>query len=163
MTIMTPPPDTSRKQPQTPAKAPYDDASRTVPERHVIPGLAVLLTVAALAAGIALVVGPGHPRWPAAVAFALACCLPGAVLGWTLTRLPSPDPARAVAGPLAAVTLRILPPLAALGWLSTGGQGLREAGAAGLLVAFYLTLLATDLLLHVVAREPGAGDSKAPH
>jgi len=147
-----------------PHAATFPDVRRPMPlRRHPLWSLAVLLTVATLAAGIALAAGRGRPRWPAAVAFSLAACLPGAILGWTLTRLPTRDPARAVAGSLAAVTLRILPPLAALGWLSTAGRVLREAGAGGLLVGFYLTLLATDLLLHVVTREPAAGGAKAPH
>ena len=47
-------------------------------------------------------------------------------------------------------------PLVLLGWLSVDpptspeAQRLREAGARGLLVVFYLTLLATDILLHIM-------------
>jgi hypothetical protein len=139
------------------------DPSPAAWRRHPLRGLVVLLAVAGLAACLALTLGAGRPRWPAAVAFALAACLPGAVIGWFLARLPARDPARAVAGALASVALRILPPLVALGWLSTAGEHLREAGAAGLLVAFYLVLWATDLLLHIVTGKAGAGDSTAPH
>lgn len=142
---------------------PPRDSRPPARHRHPFVGLVILLAVAGLAAGAALAWGAGRPRWPAAVAFALAACLPGAVIGWGLARVPAEDPARAVAGALASIGLRILPPLAALGWLSTDGEHLREAGAAGLLVAFYLALWATDLLLHIAARRAGAGDSTGPH
>lgn len=139
------------------------DARPADRRRLPLSGLAILLGIAILAVVVALVVGAGRPRWPAAVGFAMAACLPGAVLGWVLGRLPTKDPARAVANSLASVTLRILPPLVALGWLSSTGQSLREAGAGGLLVAFYLALLATDLLLHVAGGKAAAGNSNAPH
>jgi hypothetical protein len=55
-----------------------------------------------------------------------------------------------VAGGLAAAGFRLFLPLAALVWLQGGGAGLRAAGAGGLIVGFYLALLATDIFLHIM-------------
>jgi hypothetical protein len=156
-------PDERPLQPDAPPGQPTGQIPIAVPRRQPLLGLILLLAVAGLAAGITLALGTGRPRWPAAVAFAMAACLPGAIFGWILARMPVREPAQAVAGGLASVALRMTLPLAALAWLSTGGQGLRDAGAAGLLVAFYLTLWATDLLLHIVDGKAGAGGSRAPH
>jgi hypothetical protein len=51
---------------------------------------------------------------------------------------------------MAGLLLRIMIPLAALAWLQTRGTFLALAGAGGLLTALYLTLLATDILLHIM-------------
>jgi len=48
------------------------------------------------------------------------------------------------------MALRIFLPLAAMGWLQAGGSGLREAGAGKFLLIFYLAVLATDILLHIM-------------
>ena len=41
-------------------------------------------------------------------------------------------------------------PLVAMGWLQTAGGWLREAGADRFVMVFYLALLATDILLHIM-------------
>jgi hypothetical protein len=132
--------------------------------RWTVQGVAMLLAVQAAAASVALLVGNGRPRWDEAVAVAAGICLVGSIGGWLLARKPARDPALAVAGGLAAAGLRLILPLAALVWLQGRGAGLRDAGAGGLLVAFYLTLLATDILLHIMGRSrdraPGGQTSK---
>jgi hypothetical protein len=120
-------------------------------------GTAVLAGVLGGAAGLALLVGGGRPRWSEAVGFAAAVCLVGALGGWIVARWPTTKPAIGVAKGLGAVTLRIFLPLAALGWLQTGGRGVREAGADRLLLIFYLALLATDILLHIIGGRFGRG------
>ena len=119
--------------------------------RLLLLGVAALVSTAAAVAMIALAIGAGRPGWPRAVAFAAATCLPGSLAAWIVARLPTPIPARAVAASLAAIALRIIPPLVGLAWLSSGGQGSFPAEIGGLLVVFYLALLATDLLLHMMA------------
>lgn len=119
-------------------------------------GTAVLATVLAGAAGLALVSVGEKPRGREAIAFAAAICLAGGVGGWVVARWPTRKPALRVSQGLAAVALRIFLPLAALGWLQTGGGGLREAGAGEFVLIFYLALLATDILLHITGdRELG--------
>ena len=117
-------------------------------------GTAVLVTVLAGAAGLALASGGGNPRVGEAIAFAATICLAGGVGGWVVARWPTRNPALGVAKGLAAVAMRIFLPLAALGWLQAGGGGLREAGAGRFVLIFYLALLATDIVLHIMgARE----------
>ena len=113
-------------------------------------GTAVLAAVLASAAGLAIVAGGETPRTSEAVAFAATICLAGGVGGWVVARWPSRNPALGVAKGLGAVTLRIFLPLMALGWLQTGGTGLRAAGADRYVLIFYLALLATDILLHIM-------------
>lgn len=115
-------------------------------------GAAVLAGVLAVASGLAIAGGGQHPRSGEAVAFAAMICLVGALGGWTTARWPTANPAIGVAKGLGAVALRIFLPLAALGWLQSGGGELREAGADRLLLFFYLALLATDILLHIMGR-----------
>jgi hypothetical protein len=59
--------------------------------------------------------------------------------------LPATTPSARVAMGLAASGLRLFPALIALAWLQAGGRDLRDAGAGGLLVAFYLLALAVDV------------------
>jgi len=113
-------------------------------------GAAILTTVLLAAAGLAFATAGQTPRAGDAVAFAATICLTGGVGGWIVARWPTRNPALGVAAGLGAVTLRIFLPLAALGWLQAGGSRLREAGADRLLLGFYLTLLATDILLHIL-------------
>jgi len=113
-------------------------------------GTGVLATVLAVTAGLALVAGGGKPRVGEAIVFAATICLAGGVGGWVVARWPTGNPALGVSKGLAAVMLRIFLPLAALGWLQAGGGGLREAGAGGFVLIFYLALLATDILLHIM-------------
>jgi len=118
--------------------------------RATLIGVAVLAVTLATATGIALTVGSGDPRWPRAVAFASAITAVGSLGGWLAARVPPANPAMALAGGLGATALRIIPPLAGLAWLAGRGAPLREAGAGGLLVGFYLALLATAILLHIM-------------
>lgn len=131
--------------------------------RMTLLGVAALLATAAGVAAAALAIGPDRQGWRGAVVFAAASCLPGALVAWIVTRLPIAAPAVAVAVPLAAITLRIMPPLAALAWLSAPQNGPVDAGAAPVLVAFYLALLATDILLHIMLRHSPQGEETRPH
>lgn len=141
-----------------------DDATRTPPNRRLaLLGVAALLATAAGVAAIALAMGPDRPGRSEAVAFAAAICLPGAMAAWLLAQLPAPNPALAVATPLAGIALRIMPPLVALAWLSTRKSGPLDAGAAPILVAMYLAMLATDILLHIVVRGSAEADKNQPH
>ena len=114
--------------------------------RWTVLGGAALTAVLAAAAGLAWAAGAD----PRAIAFAAAVCLVGAVGAWLLARWPTATPSMGVAKGLGAVSLRIFLPLAALGWLQAGGGELRAAGADRLLLIFYLSLLATDILLHIM-------------
>jgi hypothetical protein len=127
----------------------------TVPKQPVglgwtLFGTAVLAAVLAGAAGLAIATGGETPRVGEAIAFAAMICLAGGVGGWVVARWPTTNPALGVAKGLGAVTLRIFLPLAALGWLQAGGSGLRDAGADRFVLIFYLALLATDILLHIM-------------
>lgn len=113
-------------------------------------GTAVLAAVLASAAGLAIVTGGETPRTSEAVAFAATICLAGGVGGWIVARWPTTNPASGVAKGLGAVALRIFLPLVAMGWLQAGGGPLREAGADRFVLIFYLALLATDILLHIM-------------
>ena len=113
-------------------------------------GTAVLAAVLAGAAGLSIVAGGETPRTSEAVAFAATICLAGGVGGWIVARWPTTNPASGVAKSLGAVTLRIFLPLVAMGWLQAGGGWLREAGADRFVLIFYLALLATDILLHII-------------
>lgn len=113
-------------------------------------GTAVLAAVLAGTSGLAIATRGKTPRAGEAIAFAATICLAGGIGGWVVARWPTVNPALGVAKGLGAVTLRIFLPLAALGWLQTGGSGLREAGADRFVLIFYLALLATDILLHIM-------------
>ncbi len=115
-----------------------------------IVGAAVLAAVLAGAAGLVMATGGDAPRRREAVACAAAICLVGSLGGWLIARWPSTTPSMGVTKGLAAVALRIFLPLAGLGWLQAGGRDLREAGADRFLLVFYLALLATDVLLHMI-------------
>lgn len=127
-------------------------------------GTAVLVAVVAAATGIAIAAGNGTPRQTEAVVFAAAVCLVGGVGGWIVARWPTGKPALGVAKGLGAVTLRIFLPLAALGWLQGAGSGLREAGGDRFVLVFYLAILATDILLHIIggSRLRGNRRKKSP-
>ena len=113
-------------------------------------GTAVLAAVLASAAGLAIVAGGETPQTSEAVAFAATICLAGGVGGWIIARWPTSNPASGVAKGLGAVTLRIFMPLVAMGWLQAGGGWLREAGADRFVLIFYLAMLVTDILLHIM-------------
>jgi len=110
-------------------------------------GGAVMAAVLAAAAGLALWQGGDDPVRRQAVALAAATAGVGGLSGWFVGRWSRGRPAAtAVAGSLGAILVRSVPPLVALAWITTSGGALRTAGAAELVVAFYLTTLATDVL-----------------
>jgi hypothetical protein len=123
-------------------------------------GSLILLAVLAAVSAIALIHGgpgrEGGPEWLRAVAVVAGVCGVSSLGGWIVARLGAEGPALAVSGSLGGIALRLLLPLLLLGWLSVdpttapAAGRLREAGAGGLLVVFYLTLLATDILLHIM-------------
>ena len=127
--------------------------------RTTLLGCVALLATAGFLTGCGLFFVPDRPGWRGAIAFAAAACLPGALTAWILTHLPQRTAALAVATPLAAITLRIMPPLAALAWLSSRTNG---HDAAPVLVVFYLALLAVDISLHIMTGRDTAGDGTRP-
>jgi hypothetical protein len=116
----------------------------------LVVGLAVLGTALAAAAGIALWRCDATASCRRAIAFSAVVSGGGALAAWAVSRWPSRHPGKAVATSLAAVALRIFVPLAALAWLRTGGRDIHAAGGDRLLLGFYLTLLATDILLNIM-------------
>ena len=110
----------------------------------------MLLFVLGTAVLVALAMGDGRPHWNEAVGFSAGVCGLSSLGGWLVNRVFSANPAGAVSGALAAVMVRSLFPLAALAWLTVQGGTLRDANASGLLTAFYLLLLAIDILLHIM-------------
>ena len=128
-------------------------------------GLVIQAAALAVASGIAWTAGADRPGRAEAVGFASSVCLGGGVAGWAVSKWRGTTPAARVSGALAVVALRIFPALAALGWLQTpAGSQLREAGAGGMLVAFYLAVLAADVILNIIGtrgNEPAAGSTRA--
>lgn len=125
---------------------------------RTIAGSGLFLLVLAVAAAVSLAgAGQDPARWQA-VALAAATTGAGAIGGWIVSRWSRGRAAgTAVAGGLAATLVRVAPPLVALAWTTTSGGPLREAGAPGLVVAFYLALLATQVLATIIgARKPGS-------
>jgi len=118
--------------------------------RSTLLGGCTLLLVWGAAVAVALSLDDGRALWRESIAFAAGICLIGSLSGWCASRCFVDSPSLAVAGAMAGMLLRIMIPLAALAWLQTWGNLLALAGAGGLLTAFYLTLLATDILLHVM-------------
>lgn len=118
--------------------------------RFTAVGTAVLLATAATVAAAAVAWGGGRAGWPQSVGWAAAICLPGALAAWIVARRQAGGPAGAVASSLGAILLRIIPPLVALGWISAGRRTADSSAAGGLLVVFYLSLLAIDILLHMM-------------
>jgi len=153
-------------RPRAPAEIDHDgiDHSRTVDEQpahhttahhaahHTTTGRGVLLLggVLAIAVVVALMLDRDHPAWRNAVILAAAITGISSVGGWLASRGRPTNPGGGVARALAGTALRMLLPLAALGWLTASDGPLPEAGCAGLIVAFYLLLLATTILLHMM-------------
>jgi heme A synthase len=134
------------------------------PDRHPIPastftGVVIQAAVLAMAAAMGWAAGNDQPSRAAAVGFAAAVCLGGVVGGWAAALWRGSTPAARVTAALAVVALRIFPALVALGWLQTpAGFRLREAGAGGMLVAFYLAVLAVDVFLNIMGTR-GSGSA----
>jgi hypothetical protein len=123
--------------------------------RWTLTGAAILVAVLAACVALGLASGDGRPGRTLAIGFAASVSLVGSLGGWLAGRASPADPARGVALGLAAVGLRIFPALAGLAWLRSAGARLREAGAAEWLLVFYLALLATDILLHIIGSRTG--------
>jgi drug/metabolite transporter (DMT)-like permease len=113
-------------------------------------GAAALVAVLAAAVAAAVASAEDQPGRRAAIMFAAGVCLAGSLGGWLVGRLRPAVPARAVATGLAAVCLRFFPPLVAMAWLPVAGGRLHENGALHWVLVFYLALLATDILLHMI-------------
>ena len=136
------------------------DATPASSGKKTLRGAVILLAVLVLLAAAAIAHGgptrQGGPEWLRAVALVAGVCGASSLGGWFVARLGAGGPALAVSGSLGGIALRLLLPLLLLGWLSVdpttapAAARLREAGAGGLLVVFYLTLLATDILLHIM-------------
>lgn len=113
-------------------------------------GIASLVTALAVALTVSLATSDGRPGRAKTIVLAAGICLAGSLGGWLAERASPADPARAVGFGLAAVGMRLFPALMALAWLQATGGGARHGDAPRWLVLFYLTLLATDVILHIV-------------
>lgn len=124
-----------------------------------VAGIGLLLLVLAVAVAVALAILGRDPAQVQAVALAAATTGAGAIGGWLVSRWSRGQPAgTAVAAGLGATLVRTTPPLVALAWVTTSGGAIRDAGAAGLIVGFYLALLATQLFVTIIeARKPASG------
>lgn len=127
-------------------------------------GAIIALPAILAAAAGSLAFGPGDPDHRRAVLFAAAVCLGGNVGAWLVGLRQTTTPAGRVTASLAAISLRLFPALVALAWLQTADVGLRAAGAGELLVFFYLTALAVDLLrtiMEAFRKAPRPGSDEA--
>jgi hypothetical protein len=125
-------------------------------------GLAIQAGVLAVAAGVAWALGGDHPARNEALGFAVVACLAGLLGGWAASQWRGGTPAARVSATLGVVGLRLFPALAALGWLQTpGGSRLREGGAGEMLLAFYLAVLAADVILNIMG-SGGGGSAAGP-
>ena len=119
-------------------------------------GAATLAAVLGLITGLALAAAGDDPPQRLAIALAAAIVGGSGLAGWLVSRQGrGRGAATALASGLAATVVRLGPMLAALAWITTAGGELREAGAAGWLVAFYLPMLLADIGLTVLARPGG--------
>lgn len=133
------------------------------PARLTMIGCVAILAAQALAVAFVLQTGGRAEPRLRAVALAAAITGSGSLAGWLVARgSRGGTAARAAAGGLAATALRLIPPLAALAWISASQPQLAKAGAGGLLVGFYLTMLALSILLHILEgrSEPSQGGSR---
>jgi uncharacterized membrane protein YhaH (DUF805 family) len=132
-------------------------------ERRVtLAGVAALAATLAMGVGIAWASVGGDQDQQQAILFAAVITGFAAISGWIVGRWSrGRGPATALAGGLGSTLVRLAPMLAALGWVTVQESRLRDAGAAGWLVALYLPLLAADILLMVLAApgdRPNGGD-----
>lgn len=136
--------DTSASRPDRPVA----DPDRL---RRLATGIAGLLaTFSGSVAAAAFWIGD-RPGFLVALGFAMLFTLPSCLVGWLIAQPGGGRAAGSVARPLTAVAVRILPPLAALGLLTAERAApLRAAGAGPMIVGFYLAMLATDILLHIM-------------
>jgi hypothetical protein len=115
-----------------------------------VTGVAVLLAVLGGVTILALGFGRDRPGWTTAVRFAATVVGVSSIGGWLLGRLPTRTAAGGVAVALAGTAARIMLPLATLGWLAAKNPSREEGFGAGVLVVFFLVLLATTLLLTMI-------------
>lgn len=139
--------------------APTSDGRRLL---WTVVGALVLVAVLALALSVSLATGGRQPARLKAIGSVAGICLAGSLAAWFVARSAPADPARAVAAGLGAVVLRLFPPLATLGWLQSAAPEFRDHGAAEWLLIFYLALLATDILLHIMEPRASAGCHGGP-
>ena len=119
-------------------------------------GCFAILAAQAAAIGVVLFSGERGPVVLRAVGIASAVTGSGSLAGWLVARFSrTRSPAAMASGGLAATTLRLFPALLALGWISALEPDLAKAGAAGLLVSFYLTMLVVAILLHLLETREG--------
>ncbi len=124
--------------------------------RLTISGCVAIVAAQGVAVGWVLLSRAGSPQLLPAVAIASTVTGTGAIAGWLVARCTRRgNPAAVASGGLAATALRLLPPLLALGWISAAEPELAQAGAGGLLVAFYLTMLVVAILLHLLETREG--------
>jgi hypothetical protein len=114
-----------------------------------VAGAVAMTVVLAAAAGLALWQGGDDPARRQAVGL-------GGLGGWLVGRWSRGRPAAvAVAGSLGATLVRLTPSLAALVWVATTRGPVRAAGAATLVVVFYLAVLATEVLATMILSRKG--------
>lgn len=132
--------------------------------RATVAGAMLLAAVVTGAVAVSLRWAGDDPLRRQSVMLAAATAGSGSLVGWLVARWGQERrAATAVAAGLGAILLRIAPPLAALAWLGGPGRHLRDAGAGGVLVAFYLLLLAVDIGLHImVSRDRPPHSSPKP-
>ncbi len=119
-------------------------------------GAAALVAVLVATLAVALASSGDDATRRQAIYLAAAVAGAGALSGWFVSCWTRGRAAGvATAGVLSATLLRLGPMLATLAWISSQEGGLRSAGAAGFLVAFYLPLLATDIVLTLLASPRG--------
>lgn len=122
--------------------------------RTTLAGVVVLLGTLAAAVAVALALGGDDPTHGRAVALAAVVTGGGALTGWLVARSGRSRPAAtAVATGLGSTFVRIAPALATMAWLGLPDNPLRRSNAPALLVAFYLALLAADVLLNIMGDE----------
>jgi len=114
-------------------------------------GAVLLAAAVTVAVAVSLRWAGDDPLRRQSVMLAASTTAFGSLVGWLVARWGrNRNAGTAVAAGLGATLLRIAPPLAALAWLGGPGRPLRDAGAGGVLVAFYLLLLAVDIVLHIM-------------
>ncbi len=121
-----------------------------------VAGAVAMTVVLAAAAGLALWQGGDDPARRQAVCLAAGAVGLGGLGGWLVGRWSRGRPAAvAVAGSLGATLVRLTPSLAALVWVATTRGPVRAAGAATLVVVFYLAVLATEVLATMILSRKG--------
>ncbi len=130
---------------------------RSATTSTTLAGAAALVAVLGATLAVALAASGGDDATRRqAIYLAAAVAGGGALSGWFVSCWTRGRAAGvATAGGLSATLLRLGPMLAALAWISSQEGGLRSAGAAEFLVAFYLPLLATDIVLTLLVGPRG--------